>query len=104
MSLKALMIVSGVFGMNGDYTTKMPSMEECMAQKQVVEAQASEMTVTCVPRMDEKIDSDRFFAMMELFMSFVTRMREEHRDYCFDNPFSVDCEPRESSSDVESIR
>lgn len=101
MSLKALMIVSGIFGSSGDYTTKMPSMEECLKQKQVVEAQQLDINVTCVPRFDEKIDSDKFFAMMEMFLSVVRRMKEEHRDYCFDYPFDADCiEER----DVEGIR
>ena len=101
MSLKALMIVSGIFGANGDYTTKMPSMEECLKQKQVVETQQLDINVTCVPRLDEKIDTEKFFAMMEMFMSVVTRMREEHRDYCFDNPFDPDCE---SNRDVDGLR
>ncbi len=101
MSLKALMIVSGIFGANGDYTTKMPSMEECLKQKQVVETQQVDINVTCVPRVDEKIDTDKFFAMMEMFMSVVTRMREEHRDYCFDNPFDPNCE---SDRDVGGLR
>ena len=101
MSLKALMIVSGIFGANGDYTTKMPSMEECLKQKQVVETQQLDINVTCVPRPDEKIDTEKFFAMMEMFMSVVTRMREEHRDYCFDNPFDPDCE---SNRDVDGLR
>tara|TARA_B100000214_G_C23928830_1_gene609715 strand:- start:984 stop:1289 length:306 start_codon:yes stop_codon:yes gene_type:complete len=101
MSLKALMIVSGIFGANGDYTTKMPSMEECLKQKQVVETQQVDINVTCVPRVDEKIDTDKFFAMMEMFMSVVTRMREEHRDYCFDNPFDPNCE---SNRDVDGLR
>ena len=101
MSLKALMIVSGIFGANGDYTTKMPSMEECLKQKQVVEPQQVDINVTGVPRVDEKIDTDKFFAMMEMFMSVVTRMREEHRDYCFDNPFDPNCE---SNRDVDGLR
>ena len=101
MSLKALMIVSGIFGANGDYTTKMPSMEECLKQKQIVETQQLDINVTCVPRLDEKIDTEKFFAMMEMFMSVVTRMREEHRDYCFDNPFDPDCE---SNRDVDGLR
>ena len=101
MSLKALMIVSGIFGANGDYTTKMPSMEECLKQKQIVETQQVDINVTCVPRLDEKIDTDKFFAMMEIFMSVVTRMREEHRDYCFDNPFDPECE---SKRDVDGLR
>jgi hypothetical protein len=101
MSLKALMIVSGVFGMTEDYTTKMPSMKECMAQAAVVEAQSPEISVTCVPRFDEKIDSDKFFAMMEMFYSIVRRMREEHSDYCYDHSHDADCiEER----DVEGIR
>ena len=101
MSLKALMIVSGIFGSSGDYTTKMPSMEECLKQKQVVETQQLDINVTCIPRFDEKIDSDKFFAMMEMFMSVITRMKEVHRDYCFEYPFDADCiEER----DVEGIR
>ena len=101
MSLKALMIVSGIFGSSGDYTTKMPSMEECLKQKQVVETQQLDINVTCVPRFDEKIDSDKFFSMMEMFLSVVTRMKEAHRDYCFEYPFDADCiEER----DVEGIR
>ena len=101
MSLKALMIVSGIFGANGDYTTKMPSMEECLKQKQVVESQQLDINVTCVPRFDEKIDSDKFFAMMEMFLSVVSRMKEEHRDYCFEYPFDADCV---EERDVDSIR
>ena len=101
MSLKALMIVSGIFGAEGDYTTKMPSMEECLKQKQVVETQQPDINVTCVPRFDEKIDSDKFFAMMEMFLSIVTRMKEAHRDYCYDNPYEADCI---EEGDVEGIR
>ena len=101
MSLKALMIVSGIFGAEGDYTTKMPSMEECLKQKQVVETQQVDINVTCVPRLDEKIDSDKFFAMMEMFLSVVSRMKEEHRDYCYDYPFDADCV---EERDVDSIR
>ena len=101
MSLIALMIVSGIFGYDGDYTTKMPSMEECLKQKRVVETQQVDINVTCVPRFDEKIDSDKFFAMMEMFLSVVSRMKEEHRDYCFDNPFDADCV---EERDVEGIR
>ena len=101
MSMKALMIVTGIFGSNGDYTTKMPSMEECLKQKQVVEAQQLDIGVTCVPRVDEKIDSDKFFAMMETFLSVVRRMKEDHRDYCYDYPDDADCiEER----DVERLR
>ena len=101
MSLKALMIVSGIFGANGDYTTKMPSMEECLKQKQVVETQQLDINVTCVPRFDEKIDSDKFFVMMEMFLSVVSRMKEEHRDYCFEHPFDADCV---EERDVDSLR
>lgn len=101
MSLKALMIVSGIFGYDGDYTTKMPSMDECFKQKQVVETQQLDINVTCVPRFDEKIDSDKFFAMMEMFLSVVSRMKEEHRDYCFEYPFDADCV---EERDVDSIR
>ena len=101
MSLKALMIVSGIFGAEGDYTTKMPSMEECLKQKQVVETQQVDINVTCVPRLDEKIDSDKFFAMMEMFLSVVTRMKEAHSDYCYDYPYDADCV---EERDVEGIR
>ena len=101
MSLKALMIVSGIFGANGDYTTKMPSMEECLKQKRVVETQQVDINVTCVPRLDEKIDSDKFFAMMEMFLSVVKRMKEERRDYCFEYPFDSDCV---EERDVDSLR
>jgi|TARA_Y100000052_G_C2895915_1_gene53816 hypothetical protein len=101
MSLKALMIVSGIFGYDGDYTTKMPSMDECFKQKQVVETQQLDINVTCVPRFDEKIDSDKFYEMMEMFLSVITRMKEDDRDYCYDNPFDGDClEER----DVERLR
>ena len=101
MSLKALMIVSGIFGANGDYTPKMPSMDECFKQKQVVETQQLDINVTCVPRFDEKIDSDKFYEMMEMFLSVITRMKEDDRDYCYDNPFDGDClEER----DVERLR
>jgi hypothetical protein len=101
MSLKALMIVSGIFGAEGDYTTKMPSMEECLKQKQVVETQRLDINVTCVPRLDEKIDSDKFFAMMEKFLSVVTKMKEAPRDYCFEYPFDAD---NIEERDVEGIR
>ena len=101
MSLKALMIVSGIFGANGDYTTKMPSMEECFEQKKIVESQQLDIAVTCVPRVDEKIDSDKFYEMMEIFLSIITRMKEDHRDYCYDYPDDADCiEER----DVERLR
>ena len=101
MSMKAMMIVTGIFGANGDYTTKMPSMEECFEQKKIVESQQLDIAVTCVPRVDEKIDSDKFYEMMEIFLSIITRMKEDHRDYCYDYPDEAGCiEER----DVERLR
>ena len=101
MSMKALMIVTGIFGANSDYTTKMPSMEECFKQKKIVESQQLDIAVTCVPRVDEKIDSDKFYDMIEMFLSIITRMKEDHRDYCYDNPYDGVClEER----DVDSVR
>jgi len=39
--------------------------------------------------------------MMEMFLSVVRRMKEDHRDYCYDYPDDADCiEER----DVERLR
>ena len=49
--LKALMIITMVSG--ATYEVKLPSMEQCMAQKTPVESQNDVTSAACIPRTDD---------------------------------------------------
>ena len=49
--LKALMIITMVSG--GEYTAKLPSMDQCLKEVTPVESQVDVKSASCIPRTEE---------------------------------------------------
>ena len=75
--LKALMIITMVSG--ATYEVKLPSMEQCMAQKAPVESQNDVASAACLPRIDDRMPAEIFSQFMDTFM--MLNNREPCGDY-----------------------
>ena len=75
--LKALMIITMVSG--ATYEVKLPSMEQCMAQKTPVESQNDVTSAACIPRTDDRMPAEIFSQFMDTFM--MLNNREPCGDY-----------------------
>ena len=64
--LKALMVITMVSG--GEYTAKLPSMEQCMKEVAPVESQIDVKSATCIPRTENRVPSEIFSQIMDTFM------------------------------------
>ena len=79
--LKALMVITMVSG--ATYEVKLPSMEQCMAERTPVEVQGDVASTACVPRTEDMLPSELLSQFMDMFM-----MMEEQRQWdkpCFKN-------------------
>ena len=56
--LKAMMIITMVSG--ATYEVKLPTMEQCMAQRSPVEGQSDVASTACIPRTDENVPRELF--------------------------------------------
>ena len=72
--LKALMIITMVSG--ATYEVKLPSMEQCVAQKTPVESQNDVASAACIPRTDDRMPAEIFSQFMDMFF-----MLEEQRKF-----------------------
>ena len=75
--LKALMIITMVSG--ATYEVKLPSMEQCMAQRTPVESQNDVASAACIPRTDDRMPAEIFSQFMDVFM--MLNNRESCGDY-----------------------
>ena len=75
--LKALMIITMVSG--ATYEVKLPSMEQCMAQRTPVESQNDVASAACIPRTDDRMPAEIFSQFMDTFM--MLNNREPCGDY-----------------------
>ena len=75
--LKAMMIITMVSG--ATYEVKLPSMEQCMAQRTPVESQNDVTSAACIPRTDDRMPAEIFSQFMDTFMMF--NNRESCGDY-----------------------
>jgi len=57
--IKALLIVSAMAGI-GQYTTELPSMDECLKARQAILQQDANIKTLCIPKMDESVQMRRF--------------------------------------------
>jgi len=73
MSMKALLIVSALSGIGGDYEVEMPSMKDCLAARVSIMEQDKTAKSICVPAVAETDKMEKFF---NIFMDIVTRMKE----------------------------
>ena len=75
--LKAMMIITMVSGVT--YEVKLPSMEQCMAQRTPVESQNDVASAACIPRTDDRMPAEIFSQFMDTFM--MLNNREPCGDY-----------------------
>ena len=75
--LKAMMIITMVSG--ATYEVKLPSMEQCMAQRTPVESQNDVTSAACIPRTDDRMPAEIFSQFMDTFM--MLNNREPCGDY-----------------------
>ena len=73
MSMKALLIVSALSGMNGSYEVEMPSFKACLEARVAIMEQDKSAKTLCVPAVAETDKMEKFF---NVFMSLVTKMKE----------------------------
>ena len=75
--IKALMGITMVSG--GEYTAKLPSMEQCMKEIAPVESQRDVKSAACIPRTDDRMPAEIFSQFMDTFM--MLNNRESCGDY-----------------------
>ena len=75
--LKAMMIITMVSG--ATYEVKLPSMEQCIAQRTPVESQHDVTSAACIPRTDDRMPAEIFSQFMDTFM--MLNNREPCGDY-----------------------
>tara|TARA_Y100001938_G_scaffold4507_2_gene5656 strand:+ start:491 stop:742 length:252 start_codon:yes stop_codon:yes gene_type:complete len=76
--LKAMMIITMVSG--ATYEVKLPSMEQCMAQKTPVESQNDVTSAACIPRTDDRMPAEIFSQFMDMFM-----VLSDQKEGCMEN-------------------
>ena len=75
--LKAMMIITMVSG--ATYEVKLPTMEQCMAQRSPVESQNDVASAACIPRTDDRMPAEIFSQFMDTFI--MPNNRESCGDY-----------------------
>ena len=73
------MVITMVSG--ATYEVKLPSMEQCLAERTPVEWQSDVASTACIPRTEEKVPTEVLSQFMDMFF-----MLEEQRQW--DNPCS----------------
>ena len=75
--IKALMVITMVTG--ATYEVKLPTMEQCLAERAPVESQNDVASTACIPRTESRVPSELLSQFMDMFF-----MLEEQRK--FDDP------------------
>ena len=89
--IKAWMVITMVSG--GEYTAKLPSMEQCMKEIVPVESQIDVKSAACIPRTEDRLPTEVFSQIMDTFLMF------NDRDRCGDY-----YPPREELLEDEDVR
>ena len=71
--LKAILLVTALGGMGGDYTAEMPSMKECLDARITIAEQDPTVKTLCVPMADDAAKVQEFFM---IFMDIIDQLRE----------------------------
>ena len=74
--LKALLIVTSLSGVH-DYSVEMPTMEECLATRTVIEEQDADIKTLCIPVADE---SQKMQEIFNLFLDMMEQLRQDMQD------------------------
>ncbi len=72
--IKALMVITMVTG--ATYEVKLPSMEQCLAERAPVESQNDVASTACIPRTESRVPSELLSQFMDMFF-----MLEEQRKF-----------------------
>ena len=72
--IKALMVITMVTG--ATYEVKLPSMEQCLAERAPVESQNDVASTACIPRTEDRVPSELLSQFMDMFF-----MLEEQRKF-----------------------
>ena len=75
--IKALMVITMVTG--ATYEVKLPTMEQCLAERAPVESQNDVASTACIQRTESRVTSELLSQFMDMFF-----MLEEQRK--FDDP------------------
>jgi hypothetical protein len=74
--LKALLIVTSLAG-GHEHSVEMPTMEECLATRTVIEEQDADIKTLCIPMEDESQKMEEFFYM---FLDMMQQLKQETDD------------------------
>ena len=74
--LKALLIVTSLAG-GHEHSVEMPTMEECLATRTVIEEQDADIKTLCIPMEDESQKMEEFFYM---FQDMMQQLKQETDD------------------------
>ena len=74
--LKAILLVTALGG-GGDYSVKMPSMNECLDARTTIAEQDPNVKTLCIPMADNTADVLEFFM---IFMDMIDQLREKEFD------------------------
>jgi len=77
--IKALMVITMVSG--ATYEVKLPSMEQCLAERTPVEWQSDVASTACIPRTEDMLTSEIISQFMDTFM--MMEEQKEWGDPCF---------------------
>ncbi len=72
--IKALMVITMVTG--ATYEVKLPTMEQCLAERAPVESQNDVASTACIPRTESRVPSELLSQFMDMFF-----MLEEQRKF-----------------------
>ena len=75
--LKAILLVTALGGMGGDYTAEMPSMKECLDARITIAEQDPTVKTLCVPMADESAKMQEFF---DLFMDMIDQIKAGEKE------------------------
>ena len=70
--LKAILLVTALGGMGGDYTAEMPSMKECLDARITIAEQDPNVKTLCIPMADESAKIQEFF---DIFMDMIDQIK-----------------------------
>ena len=80
------MLIVTALGGGGDYTTEMPSMDECIDARIAIAEQDATLKTICIPMADETAKMQEFF---DLFMDMVNQIKAGEREYMPPNTESM---------------
>lgn len=64
--IKALMVITMVTGTT--YEVKLPSMEQCMAERAPVEVQGDVKSTACIPRTENEMSTELFNRWLDVIL------------------------------------